>query len=646
MNVRAPSDELQQIYLELNRQSSNNPKVWEKKHFISALFDRSKPHLLVTIEKVNQLFSRLEQSGVKIFDPTIQDDAYLEKARCYRESRRIYFDVADEIGKHLSTLQKISPEIKKAYLELRCREVGLRYSLGQANGGLDALDEADEQLFATITQHAEQWKKKQKQAVDHDLNQLEKDQLKELAKYPELLKVLLEDPQQLKEIFDWCLRDFNQVEVLVKCFETRRRLKAALLSGNLGYVRNIALTDHSDEVLAFRTLPTKVDHIAKRILTIPIYHGSFKTFESAQQERINILKPAQQVCFKQGNYTLTVEEFLKQLGEKNKKEVNISLCADWGFVNFHPVRGVWNADLQQHAMPSMTEKDWTDHVPAARIASHEELVLQYGKKVENRPFFFKVMATRTHSDLNALDCHALWQLYIRMGDGNWKVLNVGTYAYRFQQGLLDGLWLFCASVVRVLSLMDQNGYYTHRQRGAFPIFEDVQDPLLASIYNLMISNGVFQFSGRNCAYSVQTMTGKFVQGLPNFFKMPLTEGRTGIPPLDGLLALAHRQWEWVRWLVVSILHTVLLSHRRLRVQKDKKEVVHSMRKYFSEKGHHIFNPSYLPYQIANARKTGEGPFVEGELYWSHTDEKLFQASLMGHQDIQEEFHEELIEDVE
>jgi hypothetical protein len=637
-------NQLQSVLYELKQEHSNLNKIGEItkegrwSYFVNGLFQRDQPRWVALIEKVNQTFARLEEKGIKIFDPHIEDQSVVEKFERYKASRLIYLNVAEAIGSRIQSLQNICPKLKQAYHELECRERGLRYSLGTMNGGLDALPGPDQAWLGQLTALAASWKERQELAISQALNELEILQLKQLACYPDWLQVVVKNPEYLSEVFNWCLRDFNQVEVIVKCYETRRKLKAALLSANLGYVRNIFLKQPEEEVLAFQTVATKVQHISKRILTFSIYHGHFKNFRADQKERVNILKPHQSIHFKQGNYYLTVEELLKEMSQKNQREVNISLCSE-GLINFHPVLGVWNADLQQHEMPSMTAKDWPDHVPGSNIVSHAELIEQYGERVNQRDFFFKNMATRQHLDLNALDCHAFWQLYVRMDDGNWKVLNIGSYAYRFQKGLLDGLWLFCATVVRVICLFDQ-AYYTHRQRGAYPdlLSEDEEkrrrekECLLAKIFSLMQSKGVFQFSGRNCAYYVQKVAKKVVENLPNLFHVPLTICKTGIGPLDRVLEWSEKQWVWISWLIVTILHTAFLSHRSIRITTDKGEVYYSVREYFNKKGYKIYNPSYLPYQIAQAQRTKdkdpENPFVKGELYWSHTDEKIYQLKAL------------------
>ncbi len=625
-------NEAQQIFGELQQDHPDFNKIgkivkegrWS--HLINGMGRRREPRLQLLIEKVNQAFIGLERKGIKVFDPAILDAPYREKARVYQEKYQTYFNLAKEIETQISHLQKVSPKLKEAYHELQCREAGLRYSLGASNGGVDVLEKPNQGQLENLIQRAKEWKNAQKLAVNRELNELELEQLAELAKYHEWLEVVYQNPKYLTEVFNWCLRDYNSVEIIVKCCETRRRLKASLLASSLGYLRNPDPAKRQEEVLAFRTIPTKTDRVVKKILTASIYHGSFKRFEPEKQERINILKPEERIFFRQGNYSLTVAEFLKEISQKNLREVNINLCSDWGFVNFHSVKGVWKAETKSYELPHLTENDWFDQVPMGPIVNHEALVEQYGDEVRNRRFFFKVAATRQHLDLNALDCHSFWQLYLRMEDGKWKIINTGIYAHRYQRGLLDGLWLFCATLKRVFALIDQNATYTHRQRAAYPIFPEEQEGrgFRSRIYHLIFSEGVFQFAGKNCANSTQNITEKFIKDLPNFFRMRVTQAKTGVPPLDRILAWADRQGERTRWLVVTILHTLLLSCRGRWVKKPKGDMWFSAAKYLNKK-HTIYNPAFLPYQIAEARRKGEGPFVKGELYWGNTQEKLFQA---------------------
>lgn len=634
MNIQSAFtfNDLKEIENSLNQPNFNKDKIgkilgetkWDSlKKYVTL---KSKPQILSLIERMNLSFARLEEKGVKIFDFTLKDSNYLEKAHQYRAHRETYLNITKGIGSILENMKAISPDLKRAYYELQCREIGLRYSLGAKLGGLDSV-ESHPHWFEKTKEAASTWKKKQKLCVHPELNELEIEQIHELSKYPEWLKIVHENPSYLNEVFNWCLKDFNQVEVIIKCFETRRKLKVALLSANLGYVRNKVLIQEPHEVLAFKTVSTKVENVTKRILTLPIYHGSFKEFEPLQQKRVNILDPQKKIHFKQGNYDLTVEEFLHELGQKNLRESKISLCAHWGFVNFHPVNGMWNTDLKKHEPLQESEKEWLDQVPASRIASHAELVEQYGAEMDQRQFFFKVMATRQKPNLNVLDCHAYWQLFVRMSDGNWKVCNFGLYANRFQRGLLDGLWMFCHTLPRVLSLVDQNGGYTHRQQAALPFFpnQEIQDKLLTKLFHISKDVGVFQFAGRNCAYAVQNNLQKIMGDFPNLFKIQITEVKSDVKPLDRFLEWAHGKKGWIRWFIVSCLHHAFLSHRSLKITKKNGETtIHSVQKYMSQKGHEICNPALLHHQIELAKKSGTKPFSQGEIFWGHTDEKLYQ----------------------
>ncbi|MFI0434505.1 MAG: hypothetical protein ACH350_02100 [Parachlamydiaceae bacterium] len=629
--------ETQKILHELQHPHPNLNKIgqitkenrWS--YYFNAFFHHSQPRWLELVHKINRTLADQEKKGIKIFEPSIQEASFLEQAKRYRGKKKIYFDTVLAIGQQIEMMQNVSWELKQAYHELKCRELGLRYGLGKQNGGLDPLKNADSKLFEQIKGLAQKWKDKQVLSVEKKLDSLQEEQLKELARYPDWLKVVIENPQYLSEVFNWTLHNFQRVEIIVKNDETRRMIKAALLPANLGYVRNLVLTKPEEEVIAYRKVATKSAHVSKQILTASIYHGNFNQFEASQQERVNILNPSNIVHFKEGHYNLTVAELFKELSQKGKREANITLCAEWGFSNFHPVKGRWNDDLQKYEMPSMKEHDWIDYAPPSRIASHAEMVQQYGDDVINSHFFFKVMATRQHKSLKALDCHAYLQLCDRMKDGNWKVVNIGFYAYRFQQGLLDGLSLFCATLVRVLSLLDQNSYYSHRQRGEYPIFcpDNARDDVLKRVYQAMKTGGVFQFAGRNCAYSAQEIVKDLKnkqiidEEVSNFFKIPLTKATIGVGPIDGLIAWTQNKWEWVQWVVMTLIHSLFLSHRSLHFAGKK----YSVRQHFNEEGLYIHNPSFLHQQIEEGLKN-KGPFSKGALYWSHTDEKKYQRKAL------------------
>lgn len=618
---------LQIVHTELQKSTPNIVQITQAgrwsyliNHFC---YGHHKPWIEL-VQKINRSFAELEQKGSKFYN--FNQEGIEKKWERYYSKRKMYLEIADLIGLRINALQGNCPELKQAYHELKCRAIGLRYRLTKINGGINPLEKPDLEWLAKIKELAKTWKSQQPFDSQEDLDELQNKQLEALACYPEWLSVVVENPSYLKEVFNWSLHNYQRVGVIVKNYEMRRIIKAALLPANLGFALNAASLE--DEVLNYKMVETKTPGVLREILTVPIYHGSFKEFQPSLQERINILNPKEEIHFKQGNYHLTVEEFFKELGKKNLSEANISLCGEWGFANFHPVKGVWDADDKQYKLSQSLDSKWVDHVPPARIASHAELVEQYGEEMENRTFFFKVMATRQYKDLTGLDCHSFLQLFVKMGDGNWKVMSIGLYAYRFQQGLLDGLWLFGATVARVVCLLDQNTYFTHRQRGALPIFspEKSKEEILQYMRRALYSKSVFQFAGRNCSMPIQQIVEDLKAkqmieiDISNIYKVPLTLSKSRIMPLDALLSWAHRQWEWVRWTVVTMVHTILLSHRSMRIDKKR----YSLREFYQKYGHVTYNPSYLPAQIEAAHQSKQGGFVKGELYFSHTSEKKYQ----------------------
>jgi hypothetical protein len=262
------------------------------------------------IEK-NLFFIKLEQAGISYFDPTIHSNFYQQKARDYQQKFATYLKGACSLIKKVDTLAPVPTQVRQACFDLKCRTIGLRYSLGENNGGLDSLERADPETLNTISEKAMEWKKLRKFAPQTEFNSIQQQKLEEMARYPKWVKTIQKEPQYLKDVFKWCLKDDNPVEVIVKCYETSRLLRNALLSSAMGYV-----SSEGQEILTFVLQQNESSKIARRILTLPFYHGSFETFESEQQQRVNILDPNQLIQFHQGNYQLAVKEFFEQMSKK------------------------------------------------------------------------------------------------------------------------------------------------------------------------------------------------------------------------------------------------------------------------------------------------------------------------------------------
>lgn len=628
--------QLRAIFGEPNQQIATNivetPQEDLRDLYVGFVTQDKQPKLAHLIKVVNQMFEQLETKKVKIFDPgrpELEADATSYRARFQR-----YFQAAPYVRARLDQMKSVDPKLEEAYQLLRRQEVGLRYRIGVSNGGLDPLAVPDPDCLAKLEDYTREWKRGQKLAVDCEINELEHAQLREAARYPEWVALIEDDKAYRKEFMGWAIQHYNPPAVFIQYETLRKKIKTSLISSALGYSRNL-----DNEILSIETTASRVAGVAKKALTFLLYHANdFKEFDPTKQNRVSILKSENEIFFEQGNYRLTVKEFFDKWALKDQHEVELSLSA-WGFINYHPVHGPWNADTQTFdAAPytTLNREDWYEHVPPARIVTQAELEGRYGEEIRGKNVFFKVMAARKNLDLTALDCHAFWQVYVSMGNGQWKVINPGIYAYRFAQGIWDGIKLFCATVKRVLCLMDQNSYYTHRIRAAYPVLATPEESrhLLDRIYDALITQAVFQFSGRNCAYCVQRNTQRAINNMPNFYRMPIVNVKTGIGPLDNLLEWAGKQSEWVQHLIVTALQKLLGSSRGLYIPKTVaddngvrlEETWQSVDEFLEREGDFIHNPAFLVHQITEAKRTGEGPFAKGELFWTHTDERLLMRN--------------------
>lgn len=582
---------------------------------------------LNTIQKVAQLanktFECLEQKSVKLF-VDLNNDAVKQKAEAYRNRFTVYLKLAAQIQKRAENLKKSSPEALKAFHELECNLIGLKYSLGGVNGGINKLNQPDPVTFNQLKTMALKWKLKQPLALEKELNELEIKQLEEAAKYPEWFPVLVKNPAYQMEFFNWTIRDYCPVDVFIECRHTQQTLKYALLPGIIGRIRK----PNEEGILHFKKVNTKIAGIQKRILVMPFYHGSYKEFEPAKQEYLNILNPNKKVTFQRGQFTMTLKEMWDEQASKNARESKINLGHD-GFVNFEPMEGEWNAQQKKYTWPNPTAENWVDHIPAADVISHAQLLerhrAEFRDKIDNKKMFFKVMSTRQSLDLQVTRAHGFWQFYIYMGNDKWKVLDLGFYANEFPVGAWNNLKFFCHTVPRVLAMMDQNGSYSQRQSASMTYFpsEEESRALLSRVHQIMHESHVFQFGGRNCSYPIQMETQQVMRDIPNFFQMPLTRAKTGFPPLDKLLAFFDKCPAVIRNIGLKIIHFIFGSFRGITINRNGKNEWISLNEFRAKHPNMVmFHPAYLHRQIEEGRKTKKGPFVTGNITWGNTSLKL------------------------
>lgn len=628
---------------------------------IRRIFGREQASLVHIAQFINQAFVKLEEKGVKIFAaPGSPEAAH------YRSRFTLYFNLSNEIkdrlqkadseklsawhrtahmvaivgavvfsisllglpflirsyresiNEHWSEVRgkcapSLSRELKKVCFELECQEVALRYRIGAINGGLDKVAAPDPKWVDELTQRALEWKKRQPLAIHKDsLNQWELLQLSEAARYPDWLRLVRKNPVYAGEVFNWILRDFDRADVLIAYRNTQLRVKEALIAGYIGKNR----TPGQFELLDFQDQTTKVHGVFKRVLTLPIWHKENFDEEPAQVERINILKPSKEVTFQNGNFTLSVDAMFKEIGNRNAEETRINLCAR-GLINYHSVKGVWHTDRQTFVMPAgMTRENLHRYLPPGKIWTNEEMERRHGN-LAGRTRYFKIASTK--QDDTVLNCHSNWKLFHRLQNGNWAECGIGMYLWRFQQGAWDGLRLFCDTGPRVLTRFDQMEGYTHRQFAAYapPSTDDSVRALQSRIYDLMLKPGVFQLGGDNCTMPVQKAAEEVSPGMPNLFRMRVSQAKLGFGLLDKIFSFLDKRTEKVRRIGLAIIRNVLGGFRSCKIDGVK----YSLNSYYRNT-EDLYHPGYLVKQVIDAKKSGVGPLAQCELSWGNSEARV------------------------
>lgn len=615
-------DKLHQISYQLEQPNPDWNAIGKitKLGFFSGLrfriFKNQTDQILNIMKTVNRAFGELEQRGIKVFNKgTLGETEYNRRIEEYRKQFEPYFRICDQVKKLLTNGHKLPKDVRQEYLNLQLNLIGLKYSIGSIYGGLDKVTQPDQTLLDRLIKKVMSWKQNQPLDLEKDyLNPLVVEQLQETAKYQEWCEFILNNDldNEFDDFANWAIRDYNPVDVFITCRHTQKEIKNALLACILGRIRKPG----EEEVLAFKEVATKVDGVRKRVLTLPFYHGPFNKFEASLQKRVNILNPNKEVTFITGNYTLKLKEIWAESSLKNKREARFNFCA-WGLINFHPVRGYWDVAKQDYVLPIPNTEDWIHYVPPADIISHSHMEKLYGDNVSGRKIFFKVASTRQKVDFRALNNHGFMKVLLHMGDDKWKVIEPGVYAPRFQQGVVDSVKLFTDTLGRVLSLMDQNGSYTHRQHAALPQFPNEKETqsILDKIRAILFGNGVFQVGGKNCAYPIQRTFEKSITDAPNYFRIHAWQAKTGIGVFDKLFAFLEKMPAFIRRIGMLLFVNVFGSVRSYSLNGKKI----SLNSYYSKrKDLDFYHPGYLHKQIEDARKTGQGPFVAGELYWGNT----------------------------
>lgn len=476
------------------------------------------------LEKFHQ-----EKEGVRIYNSPDQVVEYRKKF----EPNLVVWDKFDTVKKKLDSFH--DEEISNLFFLIQCYYLGMIYNIGEANGGENKLNEYNLELFGQLETKALEWKKSHPLAIDEELNPFEIIQLRKAACYPKWAALISKNEEYAKAFFNAVLRDGLPVKYfLMYPIHNRKILKEGLLTPyftrrntpnekdakemkkimeNEGYgdkyvgpirkkgernffdCRKVQVKDSSGEFKQWQ-------------ITCPIYDSSDGDFYTDRTRRVSMINPDEIVEFK--DHHISWQKIVEETGQKDLREVNYNVFYK-GLTNCHPTKSPFHPKqlVKDHENePDFLEdlkNNWIYRFPPAIQVSNDFVKAYHGDVKQD--IFFEFTAARTSTDTKCIDCHTTLLIYIRQQDGSWNVLEPGIFADHFPQTKLEGMGMLCGTYPNDVTFLDQNPNYTHRHKAYFPVFPDSEEKttkILARLFEIMTTEGVFQFGGgENCTLPLQ-----------------------------------------------------------------------------------------------------------------------------------------------
>ncbi len=237
-----------------------------------------------------------------------------------------------------------------------------------------------------------------------------------------------------------------------------------------------------------------------------------------------------------------------------------------------------------------TSKTWWDGLPVLERLTRSEVEQQYGVSMAGKKAVFVIRATREKDPLNIQGNHGWTQVIIPQKEGNYTVHALGKYVNVYPQGALETLLFIFNTHIGVISTVDENWFYTHREHTFIPKtltswqFDRLMEKLKTDLEDSAKGNMVFQAQGQNCSAWVQEVVdyvfGKDDEGgykIPRLFEVPVVE--TSAPRPINYAIRAVRFTEKLSYNLAKILRLVVASilggTNTIVTTKDGKEIKNS-----------------------------------------------------------------------
>ncbi|CRX39446.1 hypothetical protein [Estrella lausannensis] len=557
------------------------------------LFDLDTPRLKNIASAVHKVFDAIEQEPLKLEQPG--------------KKLRIVLKVAAAARKAIKDSSMYDGVSEKNLLKRKI--TALKYRIGEEHGGWDKKPEPDSDAFSKVSELAKGYKEKLWQFAGDDKNLHEEDlkRLKEVACYPQFVRMLEKDPVLREEYFSATIRYLNPPDVYIEYPELSKRLKASYICGSIGrFAYNVPLKISVQGAERSKTV------------TMPFDGMEF-----------SVLDPKATVIFGDGHQN-TVEAIFKDMYNKNYGPGDYYFTGPNGFIrwNYHKMAS-YNELKQEWEPVNLTQPNWWENLPEFETLTKEELKKRFDLKrdIQDGEWVVVSLAAKQNDRLRIDDCHGYCEVAIPKGDGTYGYYPFGKYATRFPQGALEFLSFVSNTVPAEIVYPDPNPSYSGiRQQAAHPrIVSEAKgrkylEQIRTDIQKGREGNLVFQFAWENCAYTVQDWADRAFckkgacNQTPHLFIAPLVDAGA-VEPLDSLIGIFKDLPQGMQDALVGTTASLLGSARGLVIEDDNgKKVKKSVEKSpfhqgFELDGNKVYHHIHLPSQLHRQIKKGKLPGV-------------------------------------
>ncbi len=460
-----------------------------------------------------------------------------------------------EASKYAQDIAKSPFATKKVKQAVHLRSLSLEYRLGSAYQGEDALDAPDEQLLSELRIKALAWKRKEifyGKSPDLQLTDAELLQLRELARYPKYLTLLLQDSRLLKRFFKWSVLNSLSVKIFVEFPSIVRKIEHCHLKTHIGAFGGSALQC--------------VESDGKKDVTLLM-----------EGKAVSILDTKTEVQFSHG-LSLTVEKIFTIFRRKYVDESFLAFFED-GIRN-------WDAHRQSPVRPDgsladeidLEDPDWYKKLPMKAHYTLEEAQAKCSPYLDGENWGFTLVATRSKDKLNTFGSHSFFRILIPDGNGGYDyTFGWGKFTKKYPKWIVHLLSYLCGTKEAVIEYPDNNERYKRQVRErTYTITAEKGKGLLESLRknlkNAKIGNLAFQILVHNCTDWVVHKMVKFVheEGKKLFDMHFLDLELAG--PFGLIVKIARKAPEKSNRIFFRILGVLLMGHRKIVLRKKNGEV--------------------------------------------------------------------------